>query len=326
MESIRKLISETVMSLLNEAYTLEPNMVPAAIRAWVDSTIGIRVRKYDLEQRGEVEISMPFFEADREEWKMFKLVDGGAVPMEDVSFYRSGNEGDGVPVMGKKIQGNAVIPSGHVLVRTSRYLRSATLYTSSDAMKMLAPPPSEQDQLSDMELLALYQAKGLKSAYRHKFNPEVYQKLMSLGLMASNKSITSKGRNALESPELIDRLGGKYSSSKLDHLIRNNSWMSEAIDPDQRAEAVAFAKELKRNIAAKYGFKNLRVQLSKGVNEDPFIMVSTKGEVRELPEQLKRDCITMVYGPEEADRPSIGNISSYQIALKWSQWKDFLAS
>lgn len=220
MEMIRKLVSEAIRSALNEAYRLEPNMVPNGIRAWVESTLGKRVTKYELEQRGEVEISMPFFEADREEWQMFKLINGEAVPMEDVNFYRSGNEGDGVPLTGIKIQGPAVIPSGHVLVRTSRYLNTATLYTSSDAMKMLTPATSDQDELSDMELLALYQARSLKSAYRHKFKPEIYEKLMSLGLINTSKAITNKGRNALESPELIDRLGGKYTSYKLDPLIR----------------------------------------------------------------------------------------------------------
>jgi hypothetical protein len=224
MEIIRKLVIEAIRSALNEAYRLEPKMVPNGIRAWVESTLGKRVTKYELEQRGEVEISMPFFEADREEWQMFQLVNGDAFPMKDVNFYRAGNEGDGVPLTGLKIQGPAVIPSGHILVRTSRYLNLATLYTSSDAMKMLTASQSDQEELSDMELLALYQARSLKSAYRHKFKPEIYERLITLGLLNTNKSITNKGRNLLELPELVDRLGGRHTSSKLDHLIKTYSW------------------------------------------------------------------------------------------------------
>lgn len=299
-------------------------MVPQAIRSWVEMTIGSRITKYELEQRGEVEIGMPFFEADREEWQMFQLVEGGATPVEGVNFYRSGNEGDGVPVLGKKIQGSAVIPSGHVLVRTSRYLKMATLYTSADAMKMLTPASSDQEQLNDMELLALFQARSLKSAYRHKFSPEVYERLVALGLLNSSKAITNKGRNALESPDLIDRLGSKHSSSKLDHLIKRNSWMNEAISPERRAEAVAFSKMLKKHLAQKYKFPNLRVRLTTNVMDDPYIMVAGKGDVRNVPDQLKRDCILLVYGPEEVERGSIGNISTAYITMKWSQWQQLI--
>lgn len=323
--AIKKLITEAVKTLLKE-YRLETNMVPQGIRAWVDRTIGQRVSKYELEQRGELEIGMPVYEADREEYQMFRLTDGGdAVPVEGVSFYRAGNEGDGVPVLGPRIGGKAVIPSGHVLVMTSRMFKMATLYTAGDAMKMMMPAPSDQEQLSDMELLALYQAKGLKSAYRHKFKPEIYDRLISLGLMASNKSVTNKGRNFLETPQAIERLGGKFSSSKLDHLIKGG-WLREGITPEARAEAVAFAKEMKRYIASKYGVDKLSVQIGKSVNPDPYIMVAGKGDVRTLPDQLRRDCLTLVYGPENADKHSMGNISQTYITMHWSQWKKLIGT
>jgi len=208
--TILQLVREAVSSVLREShYTLDPNMVPQGIRAWVNATLGRNIRKYKLVQTGEVEIGMPVFEADREIYQMFRLENGNAVPMDGVSFYRSGNEGDGVPVTGHKIGGKTTIPSGHVLVKTSRYIGDATLFTADDAQKLLPPAPAEGEELSDLELLALYQAKSLISSYRHKFKPEVYARLIQLGLMAANKSITTKGKNALEYPQNKERLGSQ---------------------------------------------------------------------------------------------------------------------
>lgn len=314
---IRKIINESIHSLLSEAYRLEPNMVPSGIRNWANAQLKGRVTKYELEQRGEVGIGIPFFEGDLEYYQMFRLVDGDAIPMEDVSFYRSGLEGDGGQITGKKVEGDAVIPSGHVLAKASSYLRIVTLYTSSDAMKMLVPSPSDQEELSDMELLALFQARHLVSSYRHKFSPEVYQKLMNIGFMNKNKSITNKGRNALESPEFIERLGDRYSSYKLDKLIR------EGISPERRKEAVAFSKELKKHLARTYSFPSMKAQLSKSVMEDPYIMVSAR-ESGGIPPDLKRDCLILVYGLENADKLSMGNITSNYIAMHWSQWEKLM--
>ena len=49
-------------------------------------------------------------------------------------------------------------------------------------------------RLSDDEMLALAQAHGLKSSGRDKFEDSVYDKLVSLKYMKSNKSITKYGR------------------------------------------------------------------------------------------------------------------------------------
>lgn len=204
--TIKTLVQEAIHQVLKEAYALEPRDIPAGIRNWVNAVIGSKVKNYRLEQQGEVEIGIPTFEADREEYQMFKLTNGDATPVEGVSFHRSGNEGDGVPVTGLKIGGRAVVPSGHVLVRTSRYLKMATLYTSSDAQQFLPQPTTSDNALNDQELAALHAAKSLKSAYRKKFPPEVYARLMALGYMASNKSVTVNGRNALEAPELKNRI------------------------------------------------------------------------------------------------------------------------
>lgn len=144
--------------------------------------------------------------------------------------------------------------------------------------------------------------------------------------MASNKSVTNKGRNLLELPEFTDRLGSKYDSRKLDHLINKHSWLREGITPEKRAEAVEFAKNLKRFIAEKYGMKKLSVQLGKSVMEDPYIMVTRRGDDRIMPAQLRRDCIMLVYGPAEADRPSIGNIAEMYITMHWSQWKRLMGA
>lgn len=321
IDPLKKLIRETVSEFLNEGYALDPNMVPRGIRSWVEQTLGVRIKKYTLEQYGEVTISMPVFEADRETYQMFRLENGDAVPMHGVNFYRAGNEGDGVPVTGHKIEGPVQIPSGHVLVRTSRYLKSATLYTANDAQKLLPPPPTEETRLSDFELLALFQARSLISSYRHKFKPEVYDRLISLGLMAKNKSITINGKNTLEEPSNKERLGTQGMA--LDHLINDRSWLREAIEPEQRKQVVEFAKGLKRTIIDRYKI-NVRVQVSKSVNPDPYIQVSSGDYDSPLPAQLIKDCLLLKYGPEAAERGgTMGNVTNHYIALSWSEWQKF---
>ncbi len=331
--TILQLVREAVSSVLRESYyTLDHNMVPAGIRAWVNATLGRNIRKYKLVQTGEVEIGMPVFEADREIYQMFRLENGNAVPMEGVNFYRAGNEGDGVPVTGHKIAGKATVPSGHVLVKTSRYIGDATLFTADDAQKLLPPAPAEGEELTDLELLALYQAKSLIASYRHKFKPEVYARLQQLGLMAANKSITTKGRNALEYPQNSERLGTQ--GNKLMPLIEpwRKNWagggagdVSEGISPERRAEAVAFAKLLKKTLMTKYGIPKIRVEIGKSVSENPYITVSSHAYPEPLPEQLRRDCLLMVYGPEAAEKMTgMGNIREHYIALNWSVWQKLM--
>lgn len=325
LDRLQILIKEAISELLNEDYRLEPNMVPKGIRDWAASVLGRKVRKYNLVQKGEHHIGMPVFEADRETYQMFKLENGDAVPMHGVSFYRSGNEGDGVPVLGHRIEGAVQIPSGHVLVRTSSYIGDVTLFTATDAQKLLPPPPSEGEQLSDMELLCLWQARSTASAYRYKrYKPEVFAKLISLGLMAANKAITVKGRNTLEYPEYKERLGSQ--GDKLLHLIepwraawKNN--ITEAIGPEERKQVVDFAKALKRSIIAKYGV-NVKVSVAKSVNPDPYIQVSSADYDSPLPAQLVKDCLLLKYGPEAAERGgTMGNITNHYIALNWSEWQ-----
>ena len=62
------------------------------------------------------------------------------------------------------------------------------------------------DKLSDDAIVALNNAGSLKSAYRQKFDISVYQELISLGLLTTQKAMTIEGKNAIKSQEAIDRL------------------------------------------------------------------------------------------------------------------------
>ena len=55
-------------------------------------------------------------------------------------------------------------------------------------------------------MLILLQAKALKSHARDKFPDKEYEGLIGKGLLASNRSITTKGRNMVENPELRARI------------------------------------------------------------------------------------------------------------------------
>jgi hypothetical protein len=176
--------------------------IPPQIIAWAKSIIGntflnkITVQK----SNGMVEIGMPWHDADRETHKYFKLTDNGADEMGDQVSRSGWSEVN----MGDKY-GTTPIPSGYVLATVGTYPKRLEIVTNTDAMNIL-PDNSALDKLSDEALVALYQAKSFKSPYRQKFADSVYQELISLGLMNSQKAITIEGRNLANSPEVTKRI------------------------------------------------------------------------------------------------------------------------
>lgn len=227
LESLKTSTNETLVNTILEGYgvifealALSVKQVPAGIRSWVTSTLRKDIQKYSIEQKGSVDIHMPWHEGDREYYQMFQLNDGGdAQPVDGVQFQRSGLEGDGSPATGFKIGGKVQIPSGYVLVCAGIYPMRATIYTADDATKML-PPSDNKFELSDDEAVALYQSKYVTSPYRIKFPDPVYQGLISKGLMKANKAITIDGTNFIQT--LGDRLKEIDASKKYGYRFNFN--------------------------------------------------------------------------------------------------------
>lgn len=211
MKDTKRLLFENMTKLnpgfksnLNEARIyVKASEVPVQIINWAKALVGkgfenkITVEKAE----GKVTIGMPWHDADRETHQFFKLTDNGA-------------EEAGRPVarsgwsevnMGDKY-GTVEIPSGFVLATVGTYPKRLEIITNADAMNMISNHDETLNKLSDDDMVALNNATSLKPAYRQKFADNVYQELMALGLLNSQKAVTIDGRNLIRSPEAIERL------------------------------------------------------------------------------------------------------------------------
>lgn len=197
-------LDKTFKPNLNESKIyVKPTEIPSQILDWAKSIIGSGFQnKITVEKsNGEVEIGMPWHDADRETHQFFKLIDNGAAEMGK-SVSRSGwgevNTGD--------VYGKVPIPSGYVLATVGTYPKRLEIITSPDAMNMISNNDYAINKLSDEALIALLQARKFKPAYRQKFGDSVYQELIASGSMNSQKAITIQGRNLINSPEAEERL------------------------------------------------------------------------------------------------------------------------
>jgi hypothetical protein len=198
-----------MMGLSENRIYVTSNDVPADILNWARGKVGSNFTKnIVIRQEQRVEVNMPWHEADRIYWQFFKLIDSKTVQMVGDEVGRSGLEGDG-NVTGKEVNGYLNVPSGYVLAAAGTYPVRLDLYTSGDAMKPISEP-GVLDNLSIDECIILLQAKGLKSPYRTKYPDNLYTNLINQGYLASNRSVTVKGRNLANSPELMDKLD-KYA-------------------------------------------------------------------------------------------------------------------
>ncbi len=181
---------------------VRPKDLPFQIIQWAESILGKGFEnKITVEKaNGEVSISMPWHESDYETYQFFKLVENGAMQKGNPVVRLGWGEAD-MNDPSRKI----AIPSGYVLAIVGTYPKRLSVITNSDAMSLI-PNTDALDTLSDEELVALYNTSSFKSAYRQKFKDAVYQRLISLGLMTSNRAITIEGKNLINSPDAIAKL------------------------------------------------------------------------------------------------------------------------
>lgn len=184
------MIIETFIRRLLKEYggtLVKRTEVPDSIRQWVEPILG-KITKYEINQTGKIRMGIPWHEADREYYQIFKL--------EGEEYKRVGDPinvaGWDMVVASSKTMD---IPSGFVVVRAGTYPKRVEIYTAPDAMKFLST--ASPDELEPTEVYALVVAKGLKPFARPKFDDSVYEKLIQKGFMAKNKSITMNGRNYL---------------------------------------------------------------------------------------------------------------------------------
>jgi len=187
------------MLYLNESdvsFHISRKEIPSEILRWADEILGKKISSnISVIQSGEIEAKMPWHEADREYYAMFKLMNGKAIKTE-FEFTRSGMEGDG-NITGKEIKGTTKIPTGYIFAVAGIYPQRLKIYTSDDATKFL--PDKTDNDITDKELLTLYWARSLMSFARPRFKEydNIVSSLVSKGFMKVNGSITSNGKNAL---------------------------------------------------------------------------------------------------------------------------------
>jgi len=186
----------------NKVY-VKPQELPQQILAWAKSYLGNGFeRNITIEKtNGKVEITMPWHDADKETHQFFKLTPNGAEMVGNPVSKTGWSETS----MMDKPYGTVEIPSGYVLATVGTYPKRLRLTVSDDAMNLI-PDNKELDNISDEALIALLQAKNLKSFARQKFSNEVYQELISLGLMNTQRAITVDGKNLITSPKAKEKL------------------------------------------------------------------------------------------------------------------------
>ncbi|MDO8640860.1 MAG: hypothetical protein Q7R33_04900 [Nitrosarchaeum sp.] len=103
-------------------------LVPITIKDFVFSKLQHNLRKFTLDTSGKVKADIPWHEADREYYQLFKF-NGFHPEMVPFSFSNSGwsegsHSGEGF--------GEAEIPEGHVMVMVGIYPKRCTIYTPKD--------------------------------------------------------------------------------------------------------------------------------------------------------------------------------------------------
>jgi len=186
---------------------VKPSDVPPQIIEWAKSIIGSGFQNNITIQKsnGLIEIGMPWHDADRETHQYFKLSDSGAAEMGN-PVSRSGWSEVSMFDKFKGKSGNTPIPSGYILATVGTYPKRLRIVTNTDALNAISNNDETINKLSDEAMVALNNAYSYKPAYRQKFDVSIYQELMSLGLMNSQKAITIEGKNLIKSPEAIERL------------------------------------------------------------------------------------------------------------------------
>jgi len=208
MDKIRNLIRGMLKEMIIQEATMydDGKNIPHGIRQWVKSFFGSDVPKYKIHQgESEVEIRMPWHDADRETYQFFKLENNNATPVGN-GLSRSGMESDSPQGNedGQSKNGKVTVPEGFVLLCVGTYPKRAEIYTGQNVQSFL-PTNTVGNDLSPTELIILGAAKGLKSFARPKFSDEHYNNLISKGFLKSNRAITVNGLNLLQDPEIREK-------------------------------------------------------------------------------------------------------------------------
>lgn len=201
------LLSESVYSLVVEnVIHMSQSDIPSDLVQWAKSKIK-NVRGWRVTQTGKINVSGAWHEHTVNNYGIFQLSNGRYIKQNEFSV--AGWE----PTTGSQ---TINIPSGYLVVVTDSRTATADIYTAPDALKLLQDT-SILDELSDEEIMALYESKKLISKARFKFKDEVYNKLIQLKLMNTNRSITIEGKNVVENisrdkiREVVERLNKIYS-------------------------------------------------------------------------------------------------------------------
>jgi len=104
---------------------ISSTLIPIVVKEWVFSILKKSSRKYTLNDSGICDIGdgIPWHEADREYFKMFKLENDNAAPTE-FSWQNSGMNHH----LAVEAHGKCEIPIGHILVKVGIYPPRVTIY------------------------------------------------------------------------------------------------------------------------------------------------------------------------------------------------------
>jgi len=193
--------------LIIENIWLKPKDVPEGIKAWARKISGGNIQKFELDQSGKVNISMPWHVSDSVIYQKFKLLPTGNIQPEGEQLTRVGWEADspqGADDAQRK-SGTMDIPEGYIVVAYGTYPKRVEIYAGKGA-QLLLPTSGEAPELTLTDVYILAAAKQLKSFARPKFKPENYENLISKGLIKRNRAITIDGRNLLQDKAIRELL------------------------------------------------------------------------------------------------------------------------
>lgn len=112
---------------------ISATLVPSTVKEWVFSKLNKSSKKYTLNDDGvcDIDDGIPWHEADREYYKMFKLEDDTAIPTE-FQWQNSGINQPGAT----QAHGKCKIPNNHILVMVGIYPSRVVIYISNNSQQI----------------------------------------------------------------------------------------------------------------------------------------------------------------------------------------------
>jgi hypothetical protein len=112
-------------------------VVPRAIKEFVFEKLQRNIRNYSMCGQGYVEADIPWHEADKEHYQLFKLTGTSELQAELVPFSFSRSGWQETEVGQKVAKGRADVPSGFVIVMVGTYPRRCVIYTALNQNPLL---------------------------------------------------------------------------------------------------------------------------------------------------------------------------------------------